>query len=72
MTTGKGLFTQCPVTRFFTIGDPSARVSNLRVSAVDVLLREELLDPAEVAFLGRVEQSGVAAQKVHHILKKYR
>ena len=39
-------------------------VASLRVSAVDVLWRAELLDPGQAALLGGVQQGGVAPQQV--------
>lgn len=39
-------------------------VASLRVSAVDVLWRAELLDSGQAALLGSVQQGGVAPQQV--------
>ena len=43
-------------------------VASLRVPAVDVVGREEPLQPGQVALLGGVEQSGVSEQQVGHLL----
>ena len=43
-------------------------VASLRVPAVDVVGREEPLQPGQVALLGGVEQGGVSEQQVGHLL----
>jgi hypothetical protein len=56
----KVVITSCKVKR--------SRVPACAVSAVNVVLGEELVHPAKVALLGSVQQGRVPSQQIHHIL----
>jgi hypothetical protein len=43
-------------------------VSSLRVSAVDVVFGQKLLDSTQVTLLRGIQQSRIASQQIHHVL----
>lgn len=54
----------CVLLKALTCQVKRCGVASLRVSAVDVLWRAELLDSGQAALLGSVQQGGVAPQQV--------
>ena len=44
------------------------RIPALTVSAVDILLGEQLLNSAQVPFFCRIKQSGVSSEQIQNVL----